>query len=116
MPDVRIASTSYRLAILLGGGAFVVATAVIMVYGHVAGCAPGTDTRLAPAPVLERQPPDSRVTTAAGESANATPRVNVAMQKPGLPDPASERAAADSAARAADAAAALASATPSMTN
>jgi hypothetical protein len=68
-----------------------------------------------PAAQLPSSLSENRVTLSAAETANKTYKANAALQKPGPPDPVSEKTAAESAARAADAAARLAASVASPT-
>jgi hypothetical protein len=104
----------WRLALLLLVGAYVGVIAYLVLRNESSDEAPASKVRVAQAPSRSSgtQAP-ARVTVGA-----AAPifKINAAVQKPGPPDPASERSAADAAEKAADAAAALAAAAGSGTN
>jgi hypothetical protein len=95
----------WRVTVLLFTGAFV--GAVIFAAAHKKTLDEPHDAVTAAAQ-LPPSHSENRVTLSTRDAANETDRVNAALQKAGPPDPVAERSAAESAERAADAAAALA--------
>ena len=95
----------WRVPVLLFTAAFV--GAVIFAAAHRRSVDEPHDA-VTPAAQLPSSRSESRATLSTTNTANKADRVNAALQKPGPPDPVSEKAAAESASRAADAAANLA--------
>lgn len=93
----------WRLALLLLVGAYVGVVGYLVLRNESADEPQANARRVATAPPVRSMP----IAAAVG-AAGPTFKSNVAVQKPGPPDPASERRATESAENAADAAAALA--------
>jgi hypothetical protein len=112
---MSIAGASFRVwrwPVLLFLIAFVV---VIFVVGHTRSVEEPRDAVTQPAEAPNAHS-ETRVIALAADTVNVSSGVYVGVQKPGPPDPTAERTAADSAARAADAAAHLAGSAAPPTN
>lgn len=104
-------SKRWRVPALLFTGAFI--GAVIFAAAHKKSVDESHDATMANAPPSH---PENRVIASVEDVPEVAPKKNVALQKPGPPNPAAEKAAADSAARAAGAAEELAASTAARTN
>jgi hypothetical protein len=105
--------TRWRVPVLLFTGAFIGAVIFTAAHKKSVDEPHAAVTRTAEAPQLHSE---NRVKAPAADASKVVSRENVALQKPGPPDPAVEKAAADSAVRAADAAAAIAATAPGVSN
>lgn len=105
--------TRWRVPVLLFTGAFIGAVIFAAAHKKSVDEPPAAVTRTAEASPSHSE---NRVIASAADASKVASKENVALQKPGPPDPAAEKAAADSAVRAADAAAELAASAPGVTN
>jgi hypothetical protein len=103
----------WRVPTLLFTGAFIGAVIFAAVHKKSVDEPHDAVTRTAEAPPSHSE---IRVIASAGDASKVASKENIALQKPGPPDPAAEKAAAASAVRAADAAATLAASAPGATN